>query len=183
MRAEGRVRRCKNMTELHTERCRIRTFLPSDIASAMPLFTDQQVRAYLGGPVSPETARERLTQRCEPGGGERYFAVTLPDGTFVGLIDLAPYCDGVNTELSYMFLPDFWGCGLASESIRCVLAYCRMQMKLEQVVSETQAANVRSRAMLERLGYRMSEKLVRYGAEQCVYVFDFCEKSLKNEKV
>ncbi len=171
------------MTELHTKRCRIRTFLPSDIASAMPLFTDLRVRAYLGGPVPSEAARERLTQRCEPKDGDRYFTVTLPDGTFVGLIDLAPYYDGVNTELSYMFLPDFWGRGLASESIRCVLAYCRTRMKLERVVSETQAANARSRAMLERLGYEIREKLVRYGAEQCVYVFDFCEKCLKNEKV
>ena len=165
------------MTELCTQRCRIRTFLPSDIPAAMPLFTDPRVRAYLGGPVSEETARERLAQRCEPGEGERYFAVTLSDGTFVGLIELAPYYDGVRTELSYMFLSDFWGRGLASESIRRVLAYCRTQMKLEQVVSETQAANARSRAMLERLGYIMSEKLVRYGAEQCVYMFDFHENA------
>ncbi len=34
---------------------------------------------------------------------------------------------------------------------------------------ETQSANTRSRALLERLGFTMKQQIERFGAMQCVY--------------
>ena len=37
------------------------------------------------------------------------------------------------------------------------------------IYTETQSANTRSRALLERLGFAMVRQLERFGAMQCVY--------------
>ena len=37
------------------------------------------------------------------------------------------------------------------------------------IVAETQSANTRSRALLERLGFTRKQQLERFGAMQCVY--------------
>ena len=85
---------------------------------------------------------------------EPYFAVTRrTDGVLLGVVDIAPYHEPGQLELSYMFLPQYWGQGYAYDSIRCVLDYCRDELHLTQIVSETQKQNTRSCNLLQRLGY------------------------------
>lgn len=90
-------------------------------------------------------------------------------GTFIGFIDISPYHEPEYQELSYLFLPEFWGYGYAFEACRAVLRYCEETLDLKTVVAETQSANTRSRALLERLGFTMVRQLERFGAMQCVY--------------
>mgnify|MGYP002626942235 CR=1 FL=1 len=113
-----------------------------------------------------------MEQWSAPTSENIYFAVTLHNGIFIGIIDIAPYYDGTSKELSYMFLPEYWGQGYAFESIKAVLDYCRKHLKLVRIVSETQTKNERSCALLERLGYKLHDQLIRFDAEQNVYVLD-----------
>ena len=140
------------MTDIITDNCIIKRFAPEYIGPAVLLFTDSHVRKYLGGPVPAERARHRLEQWCYHQSENIYFAVTLHDETFIGIIDVAPYHDGTSKELSYMFLPEFWGRGYAYESVKAVLDFCRKHLKLDRLISETQTKKERSCALLERLG-------------------------------
>lgn len=45
---------------LKTPRCKIHRFSESYIQSALPLFTNEQVRAFLGGPLPLDWAEKRL---------------------------------------------------------------------------------------------------------------------------
>ena len=154
---------------LTTPRSQIHSFPKSHIQSALPLFTNEQVRAFLGGPMPADWAEKRLERWATEEPDSKYFAVTLLDGTFIGFIDISPYHEPEYQELSYLFLPEFWGYGYAFEACQAVLRYCEETLDLKTIVAETQSANTRSRALLERLGFNMKQQLERFGAMQCVY--------------
>ena len=157
------------MLNMETERCKIEWFGPDNISEAVELFTDPAVREYLGGPIPPEHAKRRLEGWCKR--ESPYFAVTRKeDGALLGVVDITPYHEPGKEELSYLFLPAYWGNGYAEESIRCILRYCKEKLHLTHVVSETQKKNLRSCALLERLGCTLEKQVERFGAEQCVYV-------------
>ena len=114
-------------------------------------------------------AEKRLERWATEEPDSKYFAVTLLDGTFIGFIDISPYHEPEYQELSYVILPACWGYGYAVEACQAVLRYCEETLDLKIVVAETQSANTRSRALLERLGFTMVRQLERFGAMQCVY--------------
>ena len=157
------------MPVLTTERCRMDSLRESDIPYTLPLLTNEEVRRYLGGAVSENTAAEKLTAWAAAK-EDVYFTVRLiEDNTFIGLISLSPHYDKTKTELSYQFLPDFWGKGYAFEALSAVLDYCKSSLEMKEVVSETQSINFRSCRLLEKLGYQLTEQFFRFGVNQNLY--------------
>lgn len=55
-------------------------------------------------------------------------------------------------EIGWRLCPDAWGQGLATEGALAVLKYARDVLKLDELVSFTVPANVRSRRVMEKLG-------------------------------
>lgn len=55
-------------------------------------------------------------------------------------------------EIGWRLSPDVWGQGLATEGALAVLQYARDILSLEELVSFTVPANVRSRRVMEKLG-------------------------------
>lgn len=156
------------MCNMQTERCNIESFNTSHVPEAMELFTNPVVREFLGGPVPPEHAKRQLEGWLKS--DNPYFAVTrTTDNAFLGIVDIAPYHETDKLELSYMFLPAAWGHGYARESILRILQYCKDELHITYIVSETQKKNLRSCKLLERLGYTLEKQVERFGAEQCVY--------------
>ncbi|MBQ8643016.1 MAG: GNAT family N-acetyltransferase [Clostridia bacterium] len=151
---------------LTTERCTLFPLAAEHIPELIPLFTSPKVRRYLGGVISPEAAEEKLFRWIWQK-NSHYWTVRLTDGDCIGLVNLSPHHDPAKTELSYQFLPVYWGQGYAAEVLTAVLDWCRGRYTF--VVSETQEANVRSCRLLERLGYRLTGRLERYGAMQRLY--------------
>lgn len=156
------------MCNMQTERCGIEAFNAAHVPEAMELFTNPMVREFLGGPVPPEYARQRLEGWLNS--DSPYFAVTrTADNAFLGIVDITPYHEAGKLELSYMFLPTAWGHGYAQESILRILQYCKEELHITHIISETQKKNLRSCKLLERLGYTLEKQVERFGAEQCVY--------------
>lgn len=88
---------------LKTSRCQIQKFSESHIKTAVPLFTNEQVRAFLGGPIPADWAERRLVRWATEESDSKYFAIKLFDGTFIGFIDISPYHEPGKQELSYLF--------------------------------------------------------------------------------
>ena len=81
---------------------------------------------------------------------EKVFAVKTRAGKeFMGLIYFAPYYDTGYYEISYEFLPEFWGKGYAFEIMTAFLALCRQCNGQKRIYAETQTENIRSRRLLE----------------------------------
>lgn len=87
----------------------------------------------------------------------------------IGLVVIGPHHDDRLSELSYQFLPAYWGRGLALECTTAVLRHAFDILRLPGLVSETQAANQPSRRLLERLGMRKARTVERFGAAQIIY--------------
>ncbi|MDP4093909.1 MAG: GNAT family N-acetyltransferase [Bacillota bacterium] len=161
----------KFIDKLETDRCTLKLLCLEDIEEASELFTNPETRKYLGGAIPREYALNRLTRSINKKNifyfWSVYYCVRLKDtGEFIGMISIGPYHNYLYKELSYQFLPDFWGNGYAYETINSLIQH----YKFSHLASETQSANLKSCSLLEKLGYKLHKKLERFGCEQSVYV-------------
>lgn len=156
-------------TILSTKRCVLASLTEEDFSAVARLYVDPVVRKHLGGVITAEQLEAKFAAiRLHP----EYFALSIhirETNKFAGLITLAPHQDGEDTEISFQLFPDFWGQGLATETVGAVLEYAFSTLGINWLIAETQSTNTRSRALLERLGMMQIGQLDRFGAEQVVY--------------
>ena len=62
---------------LKTSRCQVQEFSESHIKIAVPLFTNEQVRAFLGGPIPADWAERQLERWATEESDSKYFAITM----------------------------------------------------------------------------------------------------------
>jgi RimJ/RimL family protein N-acetyltransferase len=93
--------------------------------------------------------------------GSGFWAVEVPGlADIVGLVGLAipafeaPFTPCV--EVGWRLSRGFWGRGYATEAARASLRYGFEQLGLDEIVAFTVPANVRSRAVMERIGMTRS---------------------------
>jgi RimJ/RimL family protein N-acetyltransferase len=60
-------------------------------------------------------------------------------------------------EIGWVLLRPFWGQGYATEIGRAGVAFAFEELGADEVISYTEARNVRSRAVMERLGFRHNQ--------------------------
>ncbi|MFE9406572.1 GNAT family N-acetyltransferase [Streptomyces sp. NPDC006530] len=156
---------------IRTERLVLREAEVRDRAAVIELNASPEVGTYLGGP-RPRAELERTVPEV-PGRRPGFFVVEL-DGTTIGTIQLDPQdlerpkhrLAAGETELGYLFLPDTWGRGYATEACAAALGWFAGVLPGEPVVLYTQTANVRSMRLAAKLGFTEVERFEAYGAEQ-----------------
>ena len=150
--------------------CCLESLEVNDLPLVERLFSESKVRAFLGGSIAPSLARQRALEFVLQ--SERAWAVRSASGNsgLLGVVLLDRHHDLEDIEVSYLFLPEHWGRGYASAAVRQVLAHAFGTIGLCRVVAETQSANAASVRLLERLGFRLLRKVVRFGAEQSIYL-------------
>lgn len=159
------------MPIIETQRCLCAPLAESDFTSVAKLYTNQEVRRFLGGVRG--LSREHFALLCSVSGSSIWTVSLNETGDFIGMISLGRHHDGEDMEVSYQFLPGSWGKGLASETVGAIVQYAQDNLNLPRIVAETQVANDRSKLLLERLGMRPVRWLVRFGEEQVVYELPF----------
>ena len=128
-------------------------------AEASAMLADPEVMRFLGGPQS-ETEAEAVSRRIADHWAEHGFGLwaveVVETGTFAGFTGLsrpgfdAPFAPAV--EVGWRLAREAWGRGYATEAARAAAGYGFGAAGLEEIVSFTAVANVRSRAVMERLG-------------------------------
>ena len=160
---------------LLSENCLMEEFTQQDVKNAVKIYTNRRTRKFLGGALQRYEAEKKAADLLNKNtDNEKVFAVkTIEKKEFVGLIYFAPYYDTGYYEISYEFLPEFWGKGYAFEIMTAFINECRNCAGIQKkIYAETQTANIRSRKLLEKLGYIAESELIRYGAKQTVYYID-----------
>ncbi len=158
---------------IRTERLVLREPEARDRAAIIELFTSPEVGTYIGGP-RPRDEFERAMPEV-PGRRPGLFVVDL-DGAMIGFITLLDRRDAERpghvrpeageAELGYMFLPQAWGCGYATEACAAALDWFAGALPGEPVVLCSQTANDRSMRIAAKLGFTEVERFEEYGAEQ-----------------
>ncbi|MFI7539858.1 GNAT family N-acetyltransferase [Actinoplanes sp. NPDC049599] len=154
---------------IRTGRLVLRESAARDRPAFLNLLASPQVNAYLGGP-RPRTELEReLPEVPEQWPGS--FVVDL-DGAMIGQILLRratghrrPAATG-KADLGYLFLPQAWGSGYATEACAAALDWFDSVLPGEPVVLTTQSANAGSMRLAAKLGFTEVERFQAWDAEQ-----------------
>ena len=158
------------MILFETKRCSLRIFQETDREDAAQLFVNPEVRAFLGGVRTSDTIQSILDEMLAPEDDSCNWVVREKNTQdFIGMISLDLHHEGVDQELSYQFLPEWWGQGYATEAAAVIIDYALNELELPALVAETQSANVPSCRLLEKLGMKLERKVSRFGAEQSIY--------------
>jgi RimJ/RimL family protein N-acetyltransferase len=140
-----------------------------DRPAFIELLASPEVHTYLGGPRLRDELEREMSEAPERWPGS--FVVEL-DGSMIGQILLRratgnrrPAAAG-KADLGYLFLPQAWGHGYATEACAAALGWFADAIPGEPVVLATQTANDRSMRLAAKLGFTEVERFEAWGAEQ-----------------
>ena len=151
---------------------RLSFFRPTnqDISTLENLWRDKKVREFLGGVVSDDIIQQKMTQLQNHWDLHQFgqWAVfEKSSNKLIGLCGLHHSDDGI--EISYMFFPQFWGNGFAREAILASVDYGFHSLKIETIIAITQAANIKSCQLLNKIGMKHINNFERFNATQCLF--------------
>lgn len=144
---------------LETARLRLRRWRESDAEPFAALNGDPRVMEHFPALLSAAECAfvlEQIEAGFEANGFGIWALEELDGGRFVGLTGLsvppfaAPFTPAV--EVGWRLVAEAWGHGYATEAANAALAFGFEQVGLAQIVSFTSATNLRSIAVMERLG-------------------------------
>lgn len=148
------------MPQLTTARLLLRDWRPDDLAPWAAMNADPQVRAHFPDLLTPAQSAASMGrfQAALERQGYGLWALEVRDtGAFVGFTGLDPVDDDVplgGVEIGWRLARAAWGHGYATEAARACLGYGFGALGLPEIVSFTTTTNLRSQAVMRRLGLR-----------------------------
>ncbi|MBB3177461.1 GNAT family N-acetyltransferase [Variovorax sp. Sphag1AA] len=147
--------------EFDTERLRLRQWRESDRAPFAALNADVGVMEFFLSPLSraeSDAMVDRVTAVIDERGWGLWAVEERASGNFIGFVGLSiPRPDlpcSPCVEVGWRLAPAFWGKGYALEAARAALCVGFERIGLQEIVSFTAALNLRSEAVMQRLGMR-----------------------------
>ena len=144
---------------LETDRLILRDWRDADREPFARMNADPRVSEFLPGALTREESDDfvdRIVERWTEDGTGLWAVERREDGAFLGFTGLAvPRFEAAFTpavEVGWRLAFEAWGHGYATEAARAALRYGFEVAGLDEIVSFTVPANVRSRAVMERIG-------------------------------
>jgi len=162
---------------IHTQRLVIRPYEADDLEQLHAvLYNDADAMRLLGGPrdmAGTRFALERSMTQQEITGFSFWPVIERESGLLVGETGLFPLSpEGPDVALGYAFGSPWWGRGYATEASRGVIDEAFGSLGMDRLVAITREANLGSRHVLEKLGFRMEGVRHVWGAEQLFFTLE-----------
>ncbi|HEY2688040.1 MAG TPA: GNAT family N-acetyltransferase [Streptosporangiaceae bacterium] len=146
------------MAEIGTDRLIMRGWRESDLAPWAAMNADPEVRRYLGPLLTFEQASAWVLNYQDDldRHGFGFWALEVrASGEFVGFTGLGTVGEEMpftGVELAWRLARPAWGHGYATEAARAALEHGFGVLGLLEIVAVTMARNLRSRAVMARIG-------------------------------
>ena len=145
---------------IETPRLILRRWKDSDRPAFAAICADPEVMQWLGGVMTREQADARIDRveaTFDALGHGRFLIERKSDGAFLGWCGVMPCHESVTPlagqpEIGWRLVRDAWGGGLATEAARAALDDAFGRLGMNQVLAYTGPANLRSQAVMQRLG-------------------------------
>ena len=147
---------------LKTNRLIIEHFKNSDISDWAKIESDANVRRFVDGKVlSFEEARDYVEmniRQYQKVGYGRYAVRLIEKQKLIGMCGFLKENYGI--DFGYRYSKISWGKGFGFEAAKVVLNYGFSELGLKKVVGLTAEENFGSIRILEKLGFKLQEKLL-----------------------
>jgi RimJ/RimL family protein N-acetyltransferase len=146
------------VAEIGTERLIMRGWRESDLAPWAAMNADPEVRRYLGPLLTFEQAEAwalNFQDDLDRYGFGFWALEVRTSGDFIGFTGLGAVDEDMpfaGTELAWRLARPAWGHGYATEAALAAMNYGFVTMGLPEIVAVTMAANLRSQAVMRRIG-------------------------------
>lgn len=158
---------------VETERLLLRPWRSSDVERMRQINSDPEVRRWLG--VNPDQTEARMKAWLEHWQRHGYGHWALEEsgsGDFIGRVGLIHQDEWTasehDAEIGWTLASSAWGNGYATEGARAALDFAR-KIGLRRIISITRPDNVRSQAVMERIGLTYRGATHWHGYDQVWY--------------
>jgi RimJ/RimL family protein N-acetyltransferase len=168
------------MTELETERLRLRGWRAADLDALAALCADPEVMRFIGDGVPLGRGRsaallQRIIMHWQDHGYGLWAAEVRDSGEVVGFVGLAHpvWCPELagEVEAGWRLARPAWGHGYATEGGRAALGHAFGTLRLARVISLIDPENEPSRAVARRLGMAVSSTTTHPGTGRALEVW------------
>jgi len=146
---------------IETPRLLLRTFRRADLPAYAALNADPEVMRYLGGAISAAESDDIAAWAQETYATQHMGLLAIErraDGEFLGMCGLHHVSWYPDIEIGWRLARDFWGNGYATEAAAAWLEYGFQTLALPRVISISDVPNVRSIAVMKRLGMTLDHE-------------------------
>lgn len=160
-----------------TDRLTLRWLEPTDAGFMFELMNDPDWLQYIGdrGIRSPEDARRHIVEgpraMCERLGFGLFLVALRDGGTPIGACGLLKRDWLDDVDIGFAFLPAFRGRGYAHEAAAAMVHHGRTALGLHRIAAIVSEGNVRSRRLLDILGFRFEQMVVPPGATAAIRLY------------
>jgi RimJ/RimL family protein N-acetyltransferase len=151
---------------IETERLILRPWKDTDRAPFIAMSADPAVMEPLGGVLSEADALADIARRqalIDLYGFGRWVVERRADGAFIGVVGLAPVHKSLplpaGFEMGWRLARDAWGQGFATEAAKAAIRDGFERGGLVEVFAFTSPPNLRSQAVMERIGMQRTPSL------------------------
>ncbi len=145
---------------IHTPRLRLRPWLDRDREAFATMHADPDIMVDAPKPLSRDESDRKLDRysACFEQHGFCRWCVETLDGQFIGYTGIMRASDrhplGPHDEIGWRLIRPAWGFGYATEAAQASLDDAFLRVGLTEVLAYTAPDNVRSQAVMTRLGLR-----------------------------
>jgi RimJ/RimL family protein N-acetyltransferase len=166
--------------ELRTERLLLRQWRDEDVDSLLEIYEQPEFLATMPAKTREETREQidRFRRNWQIDGYSQWATCELESGRLIGRVGLLchhdwPLVDRPVPEVGWVLHREFWGRGLATEGGRAGVEAWRDHLPDEpRLYSFTSPTNLRSRAVMERLGLTHRGEVIWRGWDTVWYALD-----------
>ncbi len=154
--------------EILTARLRLYPPCLADLEAHIAMEQDPAVMRYVHPPKPPASLRADYRAKIEAGWppvGAIFYVAWRSRPGFLGWVGLYPMeeKEGGLPELGYIYRPEAWGQGVATEAAAAVLDYGFGTLGLDPIIALTDPDNHASQQVLTKIGLKASGTRQAYG--------------------
>ncbi|WP_066051496.1 GNAT family N-acetyltransferase [Robertmurraya korlensis] len=139
---------------IETERLTIRKFEENDYLAVYTYTSDPIVMRYIPEGVFTEEDAKKFVVKNKGEKVEKYPVILKENNTLIGHIVFHPYFGEHTYEIGWVFHPNYYNQGFASEAAKAVLQYGFEDLKLHRIIATCQPENIGSYRVMDKIGMR-----------------------------